>query len=192
MPRFPRDELLALPVLFERLIPGRQHPDGRRYLPLLVFTLTDNVQIGVVDRHHLVDERLAGRRGSAKLIFLLSSIHIQQPGSQRNGLEPEWRGGGHVSTAPSIAGQVLEIASWELTSHAGYEALYTELVLDIGMGVVGVRTNITAPEIAAVLGAATISPGDWLSVTRSRIDILAFEPHEEEPCLRNDTSPPTA
>jgi hypothetical protein len=53
--------------------------------------------------------------------------------------------------------------------------LYTELLLDIGSGIVGVRTSATAESLAESLGKPRIEPGDWLRVSRSRIDILGFE-----------------
>jgi hypothetical protein len=39
--RFPSSEQLNLPCTFAQLVPGRQHPDGRRYLPLIVLRLPD-------------------------------------------------------------------------------------------------------------------------------------------------------
>ncbi len=57
-----------------------------------------------------------------------------------------------------------------------YETLFTELLLDVGDGIVGVRTSLTADDMASKIGAAELEPGDWLAVARSRIDILDFEP----------------
>ncbi len=39
MPRFPHLDQLAIPATFTKYVPGRLHPDGRRYLPLLVFDI---------------------------------------------------------------------------------------------------------------------------------------------------------
>ena len=181
--RFPEIDQLAVPCRFEQLAPGKQHADGRRYLPLILLRLpkppveTQAVPIlGVVDRHHVVDPALVGRDGVARLVFLLSSVRIQEP--PRQGLEAEADlAGGRASTAPTAYGRVLAVPTWETEQqHLPYEALYTELLLDIGLGVVGVRTNATAGSLAERLGKPRIEPGDWLRVWRSRIDILAFEP----------------
>ena len=181
--RFPSIDQLVLPCRFEQLAPGRLHTDGRRYLPLILLRLpkqpaeTQAVPVlGVVDRHHVVDPALEGRDGVARLVFLLSNVRIQEP--PRQGLEAEADlGGGRPSTAPTAYGRVLAVPTWEAEQqHLPYEALYTELLLDIGLGVVGVRTNATASSLAERLGKPGIEPGDWLRVWRSRIDILAFEP----------------
>lgn len=175
--RFPHSEQLSLPCVFERLVPGKQHPDGRRYLPLLVLRpeQSEAPTLGVVDRHHVVDPALAGRAGSARLVFLLSAVRLQQ-GEPRLGLvaeadvAPE-----RASTMPTAYGRVLAVPSWEAEQrHLPYESLYTELLLDIGAGVIGVRTSVTADSLAATLGKPRLEPGDWLEVRRSRIDILAF------------------
>jgi hypothetical protein len=62
---FPLFDQLDLPARFSGVVPGKLHPDGRRYLPLITLTLSsapgDGVtmsefQLGVVDRHHRVDQ----------------------------------------------------------------------------------------------------------------------------------------
>lgn len=172
---FPSADKLALPVHFERYVPGRLHPDGRRYLPQLIMRAPDGVLLGVVDRHHYVDDKLAGNDGVARLVFLLGTISLQQPGEERLGIDAPVAG--HVETAPRVYGRVLEVPSWELRrGDLPYEALFVELLLDIGPGVVGVRTNMTANSVAAQLGTQQIEPGDPIAVHRSRIDILGFEP----------------
>jgi hypothetical protein len=115
-----------------------------------------------------------GLRGAARLVFLLSQIRlIAQP---RAGLF-DAAAGGRASSAPEAFGQVLAVPTWERGGgELPYETLYTELLLDIGAGVVGVRTSTTAERLEDQLGAAQIAPGDWIRVTRSRIDILGFEP----------------
>ena len=181
--RFPLAEQLALPCRFERFVPGKLHADGRRYLPLIVLRLTESPSpnvfavptIGVVDRHHVVDPALEGHEGIARLVFLLSNVQVQDPPLQ--GLQAEsGLAADRASTSPTAYGRVLAVPTWEAEQqHLPYEALYTELVLDIGLGVVGVRTNATADSMAEHLGKPQIEPGDWLRVWRSRIDILAFE-----------------
>jgi hypothetical protein len=182
-PSFPAIDRIDLPCVFERLVPGRLHPDGRRYLPLVLLRLSDGLLLGVTDRHHLVDAAHEGRAGSARLVFLLSSLQAQRDVEEagRRGLWPEpGLPTGRASTAPTAAGQVLEVPSWELgRGRLPYETLYAELVLDIGLGTIGVRTNLTAPSLAEVLGREPIAPGDWIEVRRSRIDILGFHPRGE-------------
>ncbi|HEU5097623.1 MAG TPA: hypothetical protein VFU22_01170 [Roseiflexaceae bacterium] len=183
--RFPSNEQLNLPCTFERLVPGRQHPDGRRYLPLIVLRLNDAPPIegqpvvtalGVVDRHHVVDAGLEGRAGVARLVFLLSVVRLQAS-EPRQGLAAEpGLVEGRASMSPTAYGRVVAVPSWEAErEHLPYESLYAELLLDIGIGVVGLRTSVTAASLAESIGKPRIEPGDWLEVRRSRIDILAFE-----------------
>jgi hypothetical protein len=181
--RFPSADQLALPCRFEGLVPGRLHADGRRYLPLILLKLAESPPagvlslplLGVVDRHHQVDPALEGRVGVARLVFLLSNLRLLE--TPRQGLEDE--GGAAAarpSTAPAAYGQVLAVPTWETEQQQlPYESLYTELLLDIGLGVVGVRTNATAASLTEHLGKPRVEAGDWVKVWRSRIDILAFE-----------------
>ena len=179
MPRFPQLADLRLPATFVRYVPGQPHPDGRRYLPLLIFDVGAPAHIGVVDRHHLIPPEQAGHRGIARLVFLLSSIVLQPEGQQRRELVPEPMGAGRASTAPEAYGRVVAVPTWEeQRGTLQYEALYTEFLLDIGQGVVGVRTAATAYDLAQLIGKARLEIGDWVQVGRSRIDILAFEPDE--------------
>jgi hypothetical protein len=180
--RFPLQDKLALPCVFERLVPGRQHPDGRRYLPLIVLRPTAAGApaaplLGVVDRHHRVREAHVGRAGSARLVCALSTLRLQA-GPPRLGLEPEpGRQPDGPSLAPLVYGRVLEVAAWEIgAGELPYERVYAELLLDIGLGLVGVRTSLTAASLAAELGKARVELGDQIELARSRIDILAFEP----------------
>ena len=182
--RFPSLEKLNLPCVFERVVPGRQHSDGRRHLPLIVLRLPDMpplggrpavTMLGVVDRHHVVDSALEGRAGIARLVFLLSTVRLQS-GAPRQGLAAEeGLAERRASTAPAAYGRVLAVPSWEAErEHLPYESLYTELLLDVGAGVIGVRTSVTAASLADTIGKPQIEPGDWLEVQRSRIDILGF------------------
>ncbi len=176
--RFPAAERLHLPCRFAQLVPGRKSADGRQVLPVVVLQpLSPGLPaVGVVDRHHLVDPSLCGREGSARLVFLLSRFHLQMP-PFRQGLvpEPAARDLG-FSTTPEAFGRVLDVLTWEVEhEHLPYEALYVELLIDLGSAVVGLRSSATAASLAQALGKPRIEPGDWLHIERSRIDILAFQ-----------------
>jgi hypothetical protein len=176
MPHFPLLDQVALPVRFERYVPGKLHPDGRRYLPLLVLALPDSAHIGVVDRHHAVAPELAGQDGIARLVFLLSDVTLQPADDQRQGIVPETMLGMHVSTAPDVYGRVVAVPTWERQrGHLPYDVVYMEVLLDVGVGVVGLRTSVTADDITAKLGTACLQIGDWVHVARSRVDILGFD-----------------
>ena len=96
--------------------------------------------------------------------------------AQRNLVAEDGLAEGRVSTAPIAYGRVVAVPAWEAErEHLPYESLYTELLLDIGAGVIGVRTSVTAANLAETIGKPQIEPGDWLEVQRSRVDILAFE-----------------
>ena len=182
MPRFAHQEELRLPATFVRYVPGRLHPDGHRYLPLLIFDVGAAAPVGVVDRHHLVPPEQAGLTGIARLVFLLSNVTLQPDGEQRRGLVPEPGLGERASTAPEAYGQVLAVPAWEAQRGTlAYESLYTEFLLDIGLGVVGVRTAVTADSLAEAFGKQRIETGDWVRVGRSRIDILGFVPDRQTP-----------
>lgn len=191
--RFPGFEQLQLPCTFEQVIPGRLHADGQRYLPLILLRLPapdsglafvsdpamiSSIQVGtlpIVDRHHVVDQRLVGCAGVARVVFLLSNVRLQVP-PLRQGLVDEADAEQGMGMAPSAYGRVVDVLTWEAEqTHLPYEALYTELLLDIGVGVIGVRTNATSARLEDSLGKARIEPGDWLRVWRSRVDILGFE-----------------
>ena len=177
MPRFPHLDQLHLPATFVRYVPVRPHPDGRRYVPLLIFDVGSGMSLGVVDRHHLVAPELEGAAGIAKLVFLLSAITLQPEGEQRQGIVAEPERTGRASTAPEVYGRVVSVPAWEeQRGQLQVESLYTELLLDIGLGIVGVRTATTAESLAETLGKPRIEAGDWIRVGRSRIDILSFEP----------------
>ncbi len=171
--RFTNAEQLYLPVVFERVIPGRLHRDGSRYLPLLGLRLADGLQLGVVDRHHRVDLDLVGSTGSAQIIFLLSQVQLQAAGVQRKGLQPE-SPASQLSLSPTLWGQVQAVPVWEAQHQLSYAAVYLEAHIQIGSGVVGLRTTLTAPDLQASLGTERLHVGDWVQVQHSRIDILAF------------------
>lgn len=176
--RFPATERLRLPCRFEQILPGLQSADGRAVLPLIVLrpSLPGAPALGLTDRHHVVDPALVGRTGVARLVFLLSVLRVQVP-PFRQALVPEPAARGGISSVPRAFGRVAEVLSWEVEhEHLPYEALYAELLLDLGGATVGVRTSATAASLAQMIGKARVEPGDWLSVERSRIDILGFEP----------------
>jgi hypothetical protein len=182
--RFPYIETVSLPCMFETLVPGKLHEDGQRYLPQILLRLPEPFDakaghvrtLSVVDRHHVVRQEQVGRRGAARLVLLLSTIQLQEPPFRRGlfaepGFHPD-----RPSTAPFSLGQVVAVPTWQVEHHhLPYEALSTELILDVGIGTVGVRTNMTAVSLAERIGVPVLLPGDWLAVTRSRVDILAFE-----------------
>lgn len=187
--RFPMFERLNLPCSLNEVVPGRLHPDGRRYLPLIVLRLTLSViphiahemvtpailLLGVVDRHHVVDQRQAGVTGAARLVCALSALRLQEP-PYRAGFIPEagWVAG-RASTMPTVCGQVAQVITWEADhEQLAYEVLYTELLIDTGLGIVGLRTSATAISLEAQIGKGRLEQGDWVELQRSRIDILGF------------------
>jgi hypothetical protein len=180
--RFPALDQVALPCTLEGIVAGKLHPDGRRYLPLVLLRLAEAggdpgrvTTLGVVDRHHVVNPALAGRVGLARLVFLLSTVRVQAP-PVRQGLFDEDGSPERTSTTPLACGRVVTVHTWEAErQHLPYEALYTELLLDVGGGTIGVRTSATAASLAEAIGKPGVEPGDWLCVRRSRIDILGFE-----------------
>lgn len=177
--RFAHLDQLALACVFERLVPGQLHADGRRYLPQVMLRLAPMsgtiTHLEVVDRHHLVDPASQGHAGLAQLLFLLSRIRLQH-GAPQQGLFDRHSA---RSYAPLAFGRIVQVGAWELQrGQLPYETLYTELVLDVGVGTIGVRTSATAPDIAAQIGKETLETGDWIVVERSRIDILGFQSHD--------------
>src|SRR5690242_5188167 len=119
---FPSSEQLNLPCTFAQVVPGQQHSDGRRYLPLIVLQPAEMrpvgerpavAALGVVDRHHVVDLALEGRAGVARLVFLLSTLRLQA-GQPLQGLLPEeGRAAGRPSIAPTAYGRVVAVLAWE-------------------------------------------------------------------------------
>ncbi len=175
MPRFPHEDELRVPATFLRYVPGKPHPDGRRYLPLLIFDVGIETPLGVVDRHHRVPEEWVGRSGFVRLVFLLSTVRLQPAGEQRRGLVPEPGFPGRASTAPEAWGRVVHVPTWEeQRGNLAYESLFTEFVLDVGIGLVGVRTATAADDLQDLIGKQRFESGDWVHVGRSRIDILEF------------------
>ena len=172
--RFPALEQVALPATLVALNPGRLHRDGARYLPLVVLRLADGTQLGVVDRHHRVDPDAVGKAGLARLIFQLSRIQLQPPGQQRRGIAvpPDERHG--ISVMPAAFGQIVSVLTWEQHRKLGYASLYTELLIDIGAGTVGLRTTVAGASLTEAIGSEQLQAADWIELANSRIDMLAF------------------
>jgi hypothetical protein len=174
--RFPNLEQVALPATFVDLNPGRLHRDGSRYLPLIVLRLADGTHLGVVDRHHRVDPEAVGKAGSARLIFQLSRIHLQQPGQQRRGIAVPAHEQPSISLMPTAFGQIVSVLTWEQHRKLGYESLYIELLVDIGGGTVGLRTTVAGNSLTEIIGSERLQATDWIELANSRIDILQFSP----------------
>ena len=124
--RFPSSEQLNLPCTFAQLVPGRQHPDGRRYLPLIVLRLPDArpagvltvPALGVVDRHHLIAPALEGQNGIARLVFLLSNVRLEEPPTCQGLVAEEGLAEGRASSAPTAYGRVVAVPTWEPLGHS--------------------------------------------------------------------------
>jgi hypothetical protein len=110
------------------------------------------------------------------LVFLLSNVRLQPQGEHRQAIVPERMGQDHVSTAPDVFGRVVAVPTWEVRrGELPYDVVYMELLIDVGTGVVGLRTNVTAQDLVAKLGTDRFNEGDWVQVSRSRVDILGFD-----------------
>lgn len=177
--RFPELHAVALPATFVEFRPGRLHPSGMRYLPLIVLRLASGVTLGVVDRHHRVDAADVGQRGIARLIFQLSAVQEQPAGQGEAGIVPAAYERGEFSIEPLVLGRIARLHTWEQHRKLGYESVYTEMLLDVGAGTVGLRTTITGDDLNDVIGATRLDEGAWVRLENSRIDILEFTPERE-------------
>jgi len=177
--RFPEVQSVALPATFVEFRPGRLHPSGMRYLPLIVLRLADGVMLGVVDRHHRVEAADVGQAGTARLIFQLSLIQEQPPGQQVAAITPGAHERGEFSIEPLVFGQIAALHTWEQHRKLGYESVYTEMLLQVGPGTVGLRTTITGDDLDEAIGANRLREGAWIKLENSRIDILEFAPERE-------------
>lgn len=183
--RFSALSQLHLRCRYEQFIPGALHPDGRRYLPQVVVTPLDagpdtapDTKLWLVDRHHRVDPELAGRVISARLLCALSAVQLQTP-PFRAGFTPSPHSAPAAPLSePIVYGRVAAVLAWEVQrEHLPFETLYTELVIALAdEATIGLRTTLSAPRIADLVGSDHLSAGDWIEVRRSRIDILALEP----------------
>jgi hypothetical protein len=163
---FPLYNQLKLSCIVERIVPGQPHPDGRHYLPqILLRPAGADILLGVVDRHHRVAATAEGCVGVARLVCSMGVVRVQTPPYRLGmGITADWRGGACFD--PHIQGRVDRIAVWEPAGKALAKAtVYSELSLDLGLGLVGLRAN---------LEPVALAPGDYLDLTRTRIDILSF------------------
>ncbi len=180
--RFTAIAQVQLPCLFQHVIAGETYRDGRQYLPTLWFTPHTASQttipmssVAIVDRHHVVDTQLVGQHGDVQLVLLLSPFMLQKTPHQRGFCDV-----GSPARVPQVYGQVTHVATWEVPhTPLPYQSLYCEFVMDVGGGTVGVRTHVSAPNLADRIGTAQLQPGDWVVVPRPRIDVLGFVPHRD-------------
>lgn len=170
---------VQLPCEFRRVLPGDTYRDGRQYLPTLMLAPRTRAQVAIpmhtlaiVDRHHVVDLNTVGQEGVAQLVLLLSPFMVQNAPYQQGFCDV-----GSAAQVPRVYGQVTHVATWEIPqTPLPYQSLYCEFVMDVGGGTVGVRTHVSAPQLADKIGVSTLRVGDWVVVPRPRIDILGFVP----------------
>lgn len=176
---------LHLRCRYEQFIPGALHPDGRRYLPQLIMTPLDagpdtapDTKLWLVDRHHRVDPELAGKVIIARLLCALSTVQLQNPPFRAGFTSLTSITPATPLSEPIVYGRVAAILTWEVErEHLPFETLYTELVIALAdEATIGLRTTLSAPRIADLIGRDHLALGDWIEVRRSRIDILALEP----------------
>ena len=171
---FPLTEQLGIVCRFEQQIPGQLHPDGRRYLPQILLRPIQQggILLGIVDRHHRVALTDEGAIGRARLVASLGSVRRQRP-PYRLGILPESASHGGITFMPTLLGHVHEVATLEESSALlASPSTYVELSLHIGVGVIGLRTNLIATDFPD----GTLAPGTFLELVRTRIDILEFIP----------------
>jgi len=170
---FPLTEQLGIVCRFEQQIPGQLHPDGRRYLPQILLRPTrGGILLAIVDRHHRVTLTDEGTIGRARLVASLGSVRRQRP-PYRLGILPESASHGGITFMPTLLGQVHEVATLEESSALlASPSTYVELSLNIGVGVIGLRTNLTATDFPD----GSLAPATFLELVRTRIDILEFTP----------------
>jgi hypothetical protein len=74
---------------------------------------------------------------------------------------------------PTLLGQVHEVATMEASSALlSSPSTYVELSLNIGVGLIGLRTNLVTTDFPS----GSVVPGSFLELVRTRIDILEFVP----------------
>lgn len=181
---FPHLERLSVPCVFERYQAGKLHPDGRRYLPLIILRLPASTGaagtrpefwLSIVDRHHRVAPQLAGRQGQARLIAALGSLACPAAGAARGLYAERVLAPGYASTMPNLQGCIEDVLNWEQQQSALAQAtFYAELLVDIGYGTIGLRSSATTASLEASFGKSRLSAGDCLLLRRARLDILAF------------------
>ncbi len=180
--RFSALDRLHLRCRCEQFIPGELHEDGRRYLPNIIVTPLNagpdtppGARLWLVDRHHRVDPTLVGQTTTVRLLCALSTIRLQTP-PFRIGFVPSPDESPHQPLSnPIIYGQISDVLEWEVQrAQLPFETLYTELVIRVGeAATIGLRTTLSAPSIASLIGCQRLTSGDWIEIKRSRIDVLA-------------------
>lgn len=180
--KFSALDRLHLRCLYEQFIPGELHEDGRRYLPNIIVTPLNagpdtppGARLWLVDRHHRVDPTLVGRTTTMRLLCALSTIRLQTPPFRAGFVPPPGNLPDQPLSDPVIYGQIAEVLTWEVQrAQLPFETLYTELVINVGeAATIGLRTTLSAPRIASLIGRERLTSGDWVEINRSRIDILA-------------------
>ncbi|MEF3273713.1 MAG: hypothetical protein K6356_04825 [Chloroflexus sp.] len=182
--RFKALHQLALRCRYEQFIPGELHADGRRYLPQIVIMplaagpdTEPATRLWLVDRHHRADPALVGHYVVARLLCALSVVQLQTPPFRAGFVPPPTCSLNVPLSEPVVYGRVVEVIAWEVQrGHLPFETLYTELVINLGEeATLGLRTTLSAPRIADLIGCERLLPGHWIEVHRSRIDLLALE-----------------
>jgi hypothetical protein len=170
---FPLTEQLGIICCFEQQIPGQLHPDGRRYLPqILLRPIRGSILLGIVDRHHRVALSDEGKTGRARLVASLGSVRSQRP-PYRLGILSESASQSGITFMPTLLGHVHEVATLEAGSALlSSPSTYVELSLNIGVGLIGLRTNLSTTDFPG----GSLAPGSFLELVRTRIDILEFVP----------------
>ena len=180
--RFSALDRIHLRCRYEQFIPGELHEDGRRYLPGIIVTPLNagpdthpGTRLWLVDRHHRVDPALVGQTTTVRLLCALSTIRLQTP-PFRIGFVPSSDESLHQPLSnPIIYGRISDVLEWEVQrAQLPFETLYTELVINVGeAATIGLRTTLSAPHLADLIGCERLTSGDWIEINRSRIDILA-------------------
>ncbi len=181
--RFSAIGLLNIQCFCEQFVPGALHPDGQRYLPQIIVRPIDagpdtapDTRLWLVDRHHRVDPALAGQMVIARLLCALSAIRLQTLPPRAGFVPPPGAPAGLPLSEPIIYGRVAQVLTWEVQrEHLPFETLYTELVIALSpRATLGLRTTLSAPRIADLIGKSYLAVGDWIEIARSRIDILTI------------------
>lgn len=188
--RFKALDRLYLRCRYDQFIPGALHEDGRRYLPQIVVTPLDagadtavGTRLWLVDRHHRVDPTLVGHIINVRLLCALSSIRMQVPPLRAGFIPSPTETATAPLSEPVIYGQVADVLTWEMQrEYLPFETLYAESVIRLSeRATIGLRTTLSAPQIADLIGCAHLLTGHWIEIQRSRIDILALETDCTEP-----------
>ncbi|WP_298819593.1 hypothetical protein [Chloroflexus sp.] len=182
--RFNALNQLSLRCRYEQFIPGALHADGRRYLPQIVVTplaagpnTAPSTRLWLVDRHHRADPTMAGQNVIVRLLCALSVIQLQTSPFRAGFAPPPNVAPETPLSEPIVYGRVADVLTWEVQrEHLPFETLYTELVISLSdEATIGLRTTLSAPRIADLIGCERLMTGHWIEARRSRIDILMME-----------------